>query len=1770
MAGLVSSVGLVVMLKALMHARGQRAVLLGMTVLVTVIAADSPVADESKLDSTLNPMGFLGHDPSSTGSKSSALPVSQYTAFESPDSPGALPSMSEANHEVRTAGVTHFQSGSVASESSKSFTASDLLAEEPHPLSTPSLSPSESALESSPQFEAPAKPSTTWKQTRTKSAKQSSSLSPTPTRSQPQSNISLVLLSPSAFTRSTTPQLGLEQKSTSNKQQDDASDQTVTIMTSLPAEPLEPPNLTFTDFAADESYGKVLDVNQLSPSSAPLVENKPTQEINMLPNPDKILAPGYNVPFIAPDPTSSSSEPTEVSPEDFYPTNTMEVDWGSGDYLETMSFLNADEEDYSLVTKVPSDSYDLEDYTERYDTSFPSRVGISPSSLHPLHVSPSPSLQTAYSTIVPLKSIYPSSLSSTIHYTLDPSPSANSEIPDISDIDWPDTFTIQPTDVLLPDMNSLEYYTTQLTKENSSDTGAEQRGNVTVVSISATDITPTNSLTNDTKPTEDESSSEPSGFEPQDESTPVATTEASPQLVNASEPFLDPSIITTHFFDPSSSVWDGQVFTTDWPSHSLTVSMDDTVLTEASATPLLPDDVVSSSSLTDVHWFVTEPFPSSTIQSTPVLTATLVYSPVPTEPAANTTTGTTELTPQDSTFTAEYTHNITLVSAEPTSNVTFVPPVVLGDQGVTEDGADIPATMTLIPTSSEANRVSAAPTTTTATTTSHQATTRITATTDASTSVSIISTTGGKTTTTAPISKQYLCNLDRPAYLVKIGFPSGATIGYAKSQLRDILKAEFNKSVELQVVDPPPKFVFRVVSGPIVYTAISVINALRRSGRRFLSVSPNWATPDSKYQVHTVLQFVPSHIDVRYCNFSESIEKGLTMAFAEVRRRSKESTNFTVHIVNITMAAPKYQEQRLVRQPVDITFTVRSSRGYLMGSEVSNALMKLTMVEFSYYMGFPVLQIAEPFHYPELNTSQLLRSSWVRTVLLGVLDQKVGERTFQANMERRVAMLLGEATGLMRRVKRATHIGNSSVQVVSTSRLVGEDHPLEIVYFVEGLNGQRMPAVQTANLLNSLDVQRAAIVLGYRVQGVLAQPVEKVASSPSDAENTNTWIVIGVVIPLVVVIVIISILYWKLCRTDKLEFQPDAMTSIQQRQKLQAPSVKGFDFAKLHLGQQSKDDVMVIQEPGPPGPGPGPLPLSLKDGLTPSENGEIPTPISKTSTKASRSGRRRGRISPSDGDSVVSDHSSERESTEENLRAHATPSDSKQTRKVPINVLNGPPPMNGTNEQLSSASIFEHVDRMSRATEASKRLPNKIQLIAMQPMPVPPLHSPPINGKLSDTNQINKEIQVALRHKSEIEHHRNKIRLRAKRKGHYDFPAMDDMTSGLGDPKDQDRIYQKAQIQIDKILDPDAQMPSIFMESKKSGRGRRSPKQRMKEQLNGGMMEADKDHLITEDSDAAYRKCPGVNNVAYVSDPDQGSGSPHRSPSPTEDVFLGPASSPPGHAPPPPPYMPPQPSIEEARQQMHSLLDDAFALVSPTSQGSTAGITLPGVNTNPPASSPPGRGPRPWGPSYQALGPFPGRFTELSMSPPPVQGLIPRQGLGSSYLPPGETAGQCEQLQPDSLYSSRGLYADELPSSARPRPVGGTTGAQLHHLTQVGLSSRMNGYPAGVRAAPGQNGGIGWNHYHGDNFSRAEPEKDAFLDCPDYSSSSIFQTPRSGIREPSAPPVHLDTPGVGYLSAPPPLDTSPPTHSSASLIKAIREELLRLSQKQAAVPSYHS
>ncbi|XP_064175116.1 UPF0606 protein KIAA1549-like isoform X2 [Anguilla rostrata] len=1100
--------------------------------------------------------------------------------------------------------------------------------------------------------------------------------------------------------------------------------------------------------------------------------------IHLLLNPPEVPAPSPG-PFAGPPPRATGRPapgPTLApEPEELRPSRASaeDDDWGSGDYLETMSFPGGPEgEEFPPATSLPADAYDQEDWsTEAYDTSFPTRA-VPPLSSMRVSASP-PAFTAAYGR--PPPSVPPRG-----------GPDEGSEP------DWPDAYTAEPTEVLLPDMNSLEYYTTLLAKENAS---AAQR-NLTSPrpapprpppspssSPPTPHIRPTGSL-GLAPPT---ASANGSGGAAEEESAGDESGSGSPArpVPNGSEPALEPSVAPAPSMTLSASLWGGQVSAAPTPSPGETSS---------SASSQRPDGgwIISPTSVETAL----RPTASVATHATPAL-------------------GASSLSPAGA-------------SSPP-------PPPV--DQGAATTGADRRGT-----TGKNGESPSAS---------SPGRTTPLT------------TTTGGPLVVTpkAPLSsppRQYLCNVTKlETYSVKVDLPPGSTVGFAKALIREVLKGEFNRSVELQVLKSPSDFVFRAVSGSVVYTAIAVINAIRQSARissAGLAAMPVVAVPDYKFQVHSVLQFVPSHVDVRVCSFGERVERGLTMAYAEVRRRSNESTNFSVHILNVTTSAPRAQRQQ--RAPVDITFAVRDGGGggggdYLRGSDVSAHLRLLNMVEFSFYLGFPVLQIAEPFHYPELNVTQLLRSSWVRTVLLGVLDQRVNERTFQAKMERRLAQLLGEVLGLARRWKRATSVGNNSVQIVRTSRLEGPDYPLEMVYFVEGPGGERVPAVATSAMLNQLDVQRAAIVLGYRVQGVLAQPVEKLAAPPSETQSNNMWIIVGVVVPVLVVVVIIIILYWKMCRTDKLEFQPDAMATVQQRQKLQAPSVKGFDFAKLHLGQHSKDDIMVIQEPAP-------LPAPVKE-VTPSENGDVPTPKSKTSsTKASRAARRRGRISPSDGDSLASDPSSGRESTEENLRAPAPPGEGKQARK---NAKNGPPPANGADEQLSSASIFEHVDRMTRSGDGTRRAANKIQLIAMQPMPAPPQHSPAVTERVSESAKINKE--VALRHKSEIEHHRNKIRLRAKRRGHYDFPAMDDIMDSFGDLKDPEQIYQKAQMQIDKILDPDAHVPSIFMEPRKSARGRRSPKQRKKPQVNGTAVE-DKDRLITTDSDGTYRKYPGVNNVAYV------------------------------------------------------------------------------------------------------------------------------------------------------------------------------------------------------------------------------------------------------------------------------------------------------------------
>ncbi|KAM8974738.1 LOW QUALITY PROTEIN: UPF0606 protein KIAA1549 homolog [Pelodytes ibericus] len=1018
-------------------------------------------------------------------------------------------------------------------------------------------------------------------------------------------------------------------------------------------------------------------------------------------------------------------------------------------------------------------------------------------------------------------------------------------------------------------------------------------------------------------------------------------------------------------------------------------------------------------------------------------------------------------------------------------------------------------------------------------------------------------------TTTRPTR---LCDVSNPEpYLVTAVLLRGTNIENLTESIKDLLTLQFNRSVELEVYSPSPRLSFIVTSGPFVYTSIAVGNMLSTS-RLLLAPAPpilslQTATLglDQRFHIQTVLQFVPQSVDIRLCTFSEQIQRGLSLALYEVRRwRQENADNFTVQIVNITTSVPR---GLIWKAPVTVSYAVKEQSGFLNGSDVSDQLRNLSIVEFSFFLGFPVKQIAEPSRYPQLNVSPLLKDSWLKTVLLGVLEHNLRDEAFQAEMERKLAQLISEASVQKRRWKRASFAGGNTVQVVNVSRLDGSGDPVQLIYFIEDHYGGRLSATKASDLINEVNIQRAAIIMGYRLQGVVAQPVNQVAEA--DRQAQNLWIIVGVAVPVLVVTLIIVILYWKLCRTDKLDFQPDTMSNLQQRQKLQAPNVKGFDFAKQHLGQHNKDEILVVHEPPSPilhGP--------LKDS-TPSENGDVPTPKSKSSTKPLKLGRHRGRITPSDAGSTGSEPSSGKESAEEGSPMPSAPP--RETTTRPPNKGEMPLLSTGT-EHHSSASIFEHVDRISRSSEASRRFPSKIQLIAMQPITAPPLHGLSMAEREAEANKINKEIQTTLRHKSEIEHHRNKIRLRAKRKGHYEFPLVD--VVAMTDTKERQRMYRRAQMQFDKILDPVSGVPTVFIEPRRSSRSRRSPKQRRRQQGSCSPPDADRDRLITTDSDGTYRRPPGVSNSAYVSDPDL----PSDNPTPVSDLGKFPGSP---HRPPPPAqYVAPQPSIEEVRQTMQSLLDDAFALVAPSSQPSaTPGVTqTSGTSGQQPTSSTParsGRSSAPWGspyPPHQAS--HFNRYVDYNMAQPSAPSLLTRSpGFGSGFLPPAEMT-HTDSQQADTQYPARGMYPEDIPPVARPRPLGSTSGsAQIHQLTQVGIASRMGAQPPDSqqnRAGQAPATGPGWSSYYHLEEGAPRNVSNRELTHPhgaqDYGSSQMFPVNRVPVRQ--ALPTSHHAPSICYPSGS--AEDLHPGHSSSSLIKAIREELLRLSQKQAAVTTYHS
>lgn len=211
------------------------------------------------------------------------------------------------------------------------------------------------------------------------------------------------------------------------------------------------------------------------------------QGIHLLLRPPDLLSPSL------PPPLPPYHQPTLTPPPPWEQGPSLEEAWGSGDYLETLSFMVPDGEELALATPLPSHPYDDDDEVDwvSYDTAFPARPTLPLSSRLPLS---------------------PSSSNPSIPLHTQPTQPAVFPTWD-EDYNLEDMMPLEPTELLLPDMNSLEYYTNLLARERERERQRERDQDRVRRPDSEPSITPTTTQTPRSPTSPSQGSSPPPGQE---------------------------------------------------------------------------------------------------------------------------------------------------------------------------------------------------------------------------------------------------------------------------------------------------------------------------------------------------------------------------------------------------------------------------------------------------------------------------------------------------------------------------------------------------------------------------------------------------------------------------------------------------------------------------------------------------------------------------------------------------------------------------------------------------------------------------------------------------------------------------------------------------------------------------------------------------------------------------------------------------------------------------------------------------------------------------------------------------------------------------------------------------------------------------------------------------------------------------------------------------------------------------------------------------------
>ncbi|NXC15603.1 K154L protein, partial [Corythaeola cristata] len=606
--------------------------------------------------------------------------------------------------------------------------------------------------------------------------------------------------------------------------------------------------------------------------------------------------------------------------------------------------------------------------------------------------------------------------------------------------------------------------------------------------------------------------------------------------------------------------------------------------------------------------------------------------------------------------------------------------------------------------------------------------------------------------------------------------------------LNQVLRQAFNQNVsaQIEIMEQSSNVTvgYYVTRGRLVFIPAAVIERLLAYGisnatadikqhvphlQSVAALALPWKPlPAYHFQLKTELQFVGQTDNIQSCKFVQTMEQRLQRAYQDAERKVlNTSNNLTVQILNTSN----------VSQAVTLFYVVNNQSTTLNGTISSNLLNQLSAELVGFYLTYPPLTIAESLEYPNLDVSESTRDYWVITVIQGVDIALLGlnNQSFARLMEQRLAPLFMMSHQQGRRFKRATTVGSYTVQMVKIQRIPGPKEPAELTYYTL-YNGKPLLGTAAAKILSTVDSQRMALTLGYVIQ------VQ--ADRKTSFKNSVVYSFISsFFLSCLFIAAVLSLLgAGGGCRSSQSRA---AATSLQNLR----PPVQGFDYAKQHLGQQGAEDEVlpVTQETVV-------LPLPVRDAPA-SQEREITQDGS--TIKTAKSNETRKSRSPSQNGSIISNGSGKPSSGRSSLQKVMAPQkvtkDEGRKRNVPIS------------DEEEGGVLFDNIAKS--AIDPFDTSSGSVQLIAIKPVALPAVHA--ASDRSQESAIINGEVNKALKQKSDIEHYRNKLRLKAKRKGYYDFPQVDN--KGLTERK---RIYEKNQKELDHILDPDADVSSPFAEPK--------------------------------------------------------------------------------------------------------------------------------------------------------------------------------------------------------------------------------------------------------------------------------------------------------------------------------------------------------------------